>query len=574
MNLVSDERGRFVSAVPSLREVHEATMDLKRGKLLLQRLCAVLLLAAIAPTAWTSDWVYRIRLHDNIWDLSNRYLKPEIPWQKLQDYNQVSDPLHLPPGMTLRVPIAWLRVQPASATVVALSGSAHVRLAGQEQTAVATVGMPLTAGSSLTTDENSSVMLQFADGSHLLLQESGQLDFDEMSAYGQTGMVDTRLRLQHGRVSTEVTPMTGSGAHFIVTNPRSISSVRGTHFRVATNLDQSQTEVLTGRVDVASHRAHVLVGYGMGITVAEGSPPSHAQSQLQAPVLHCPSQPISQLPYPIEWDALSEAKSYRVQMTSGQGYQTPLIDRITDALHADLPDAPDGDYVVQVRGIDHSLLEGLDAVCTIRTSAHPQPPLVIFPLPDSKVRERRPRFSWTENQQASSYFWELASDVRFSQILASEEALTGKSVQAPQAFPFGHYYWRIASRDHSGKLGPFSNPMSFDLVPEPSTPQMDKPTLVKGKVRIGWQRGGLGYRYHVQLDRNPRFEHPQLDQELDQNVFDIPKPGGGTWYMRLQVIDTDGYAGPWSDTQKVRVSCMACRVTAIGGGVVLLWVLL
>ncbi len=24
-------------------------------------------------------WVYRVRLHDNIWDLSTRYMKPGVP---------------------------------------------------------------------------------------------------------------------------------------------------------------------------------------------------------------------------------------------------------------------------------------------------------------------------------------------------------------------------------------------------------------------------------------------------------------------------------------------------------------
>jgi hypothetical protein len=157
---------------------------------------------SIVPMVSAADWTYRVRLHDNIWDLSSRYLKPDVPWQKLQDYNKVADPYHLPPGMTLHVPIEWLRVQPADAQVIAVIGSAHVQLPGQTQSVPVTTGMTLAYGAHLNTDANASLSLQFADGSRVLMQDNSELDLDQMSAYGRTGMVDTRLRLQHGRVSS------------------------------------------------------------------------------------------------------------------------------------------------------------------------------------------------------------------------------------------------------------------------------------------------------------------------------------------------------------------------------------
>ncbi|WP_239951927.1 LysM peptidoglycan-binding domain-containing protein [Dyella terrae] len=80
-------------------------------------------LAAPAP----ADWNYRVRPGDNLWDLAARYLKPDVPWQKLQDYNQVGDPLHLPPGSTMHFPVGWLRQGPAPATVVAVLGSATAK---------------------------------------------------------------------------------------------------------------------------------------------------------------------------------------------------------------------------------------------------------------------------------------------------------------------------------------------------------------------------------------------------------------------------------------------------------------
>ncbi|HTV84863.1 MAG TPA: FecR domain-containing protein [Dyella sp.] len=532
-------------------------------------------LPACIPVAAATDWIYRVRPHDNIWDLSGRYLRPDVPWQKLQDYNHVGDPYHLPPGMMLRVPIEWLRVQPANAQVIAVIGSAHVQERGQSQAQAVTAGMSLGYGAHLSTDANASLTLQFADGSRTLMQENSALDLDQMSAYGRTGMVDTRLRLQHGRVSSSVTPMTGVAAHFSVETPGTISSVRGTHFRVAADEGQSQTEVLTGRVDVAGDRAHVLVTKNLGVAVADGARPAGAQPLLAGPALQCPVQPVGQLPYTFTWIALAGATGYRVQMAHSDRFEALLIDRVTGNTQLQLPDVPDGDYALRVRGIAAGKLEGLDSLCTLHISGHPQPPLVMQPLPGGKARDTRPRFQWTQSTEAVSYVWQLASDASFTQVLGSEPAISGDSVRAPHALPYGRYYWRIASRDRNGKVGPFTDPMPFDLVPQPPAPEVGKPASSRHQVSIGWQAGAPGQRYHIQLDRQADFAHPAIDQTLTQPVLQMRKPGAGVWYVRVQTIDTDGYAGPWGAAQKIRIACMACRIAAVaGGGAVVIWLLL
>lgn len=542
---------------------------------LLPALAGLLLAFSIVPTLSAADWTYRVRPQDNIWDLSSRYLKPDVPWQKLQAYNKVADPYHLPPGMTLHVPILWLRVQPANANVVAVMGSAHVQLPGETQTETVTPGMTLGIGTHLTTDANASLTLQFADGSRLLMEQDSTLDLDQMSAYGRTGMVDTRLRLQHGHVVNAVTPMTGVGAHFSVETPGTISSVRGTHFRVTADGGQSRTEVLTGRVDVAGDRAHVLVPKEHGVAVADGTKPIQARPLLPAPALHCPTQPVGKLPYVFAWTPLDSATGYRVQMAANERFEALLLDHITSSAQLSLPDVPDGDYAVRVHGIDAQKLEGEDGVCTLHIHGHPQPPLVMEPLPGSKARDTRPRFRWAESLEAASYVWQLAADESFAQPLASEAQLTGDSVRAPNALPYGRYYWRIASRDKSGKVGPLTDPLPFDLVPQPPAPEVGNPTSSKSDVSLGWPAGTPGQRYHIQMDRHPDFAHPQVDQTLDQPMLQIKKPGSGTWYVRVQTIDTDGYAGPWGAVQKIRLGCLACRIGAIaGGGGLVLWLLL
>ena len=250
------------------------------------------------------------------------------------------------------------------------------------------------------------------------------------------------------------------------------------------------------------------------------------------------------------------------------------MDRLVDDNHASLPDLPDGNYAIQVHGVDESRLEGADAGCTIELAGHPQPPLIREPQADGKVRNTRPRFRWTSSEEAASYAWQLAGDEQFTQLLGNQPSVTGDNVHAPHALTLGRYYWRVASRDKDGKQGPYTDVMAFDLVAEPPAPEVGKPAHTRNKLSLGWAAGAPGQRYHVQMSRDPAFARPLVDQVVDQPTLEIDKPRSGQWYVRVQVIESDGYAGAWGPVQKLKLPCMVCRITAAGGGAALLWLLL
>ena len=541
----------------------------------LLRLCLGAIVAIASIQANASDWIYRVRPGDNVWELAALYMKPSQSWQKLQAYNTIADPLHLTPGSIMRFPIEWLRVAPAKATVVAVVGHAT---AGSQQSPTAPVvaGMQLGYGTRIVTAADASLTLRFADGSQVLVTGGSELDLDRMSAYGSTGMVDTRLRLQHGRVSSRVTPLTGTAAHFSIATPGTISSVRGTHFRVAADAasQQAWTEVTKGRVAVAGKHRSELVPAGKGVETDRGAAPSPSQALLPPPTLSCPTGVVSHLPLNLRWPALPGAVRYRVQLSTSPKFEALLENRVLDLPQVGFSDLPDGDRALRVRGVAANGLEGEDAVCAFTVAAHPQPPLVMAPAPGSKVRDARPRFAWTQSEEAASYDWQLAGDPSFSHLLASQPALTGSDTRAPADLPLGRYYWRIATRDHQGKLGPFTDPLPFVRVQQLPAPAVGQPRHQHGQLDFAWQQGLPGQHYRVELSATSDFAHPLLDRVVDTAALSIHKPGHGVWYLRVRTIDTDGYAGPWGPVQRIKLPCVACRIVAAGGGAVVLWLLL
>lgn len=551
-------------------------IDGRRSTLFLRRSLWLLSLALLLlpGVALGQDWNYRVRPGDTLWDLGGVYLKPSVRWQQLQQHNRIDNPYRLPPGELLRFPIAWLRVEPAPAKVLAVRGKAELDAADGSVTRPLQAGELLHIGDIVQTAADASVTLEFADASRLLLREYSRLQLDQLSRYGRTGMVDTRLRLQQGRASNRVTPARGPASRYIIDAPTATSSVRGTVFRVSAG-DGSRaasTEVLQGKVQVGNHHGQRMVQPGQATrTPSSSTSPEAAAALLPAPLLREDSLRLEPLPALLAWEPVDGAASYRVEVVQADAPEILLFAATTADTALAIGDLPSGQLRLLLRAIDALGVEGRDAERDFSVSDQPPPPLTVSPVHGQTVNSDRPRFRWSRAPGAASSVLQIADEPQFRAPLR-EQATRETDLRLAQPLPPGSYYWRVASRSAGGQQGRFGQALPLQLTNVPVDPALQPPEAAHGELTLRWQAGSEGQHYRVQVDHRGDFARPLLDQQTDQPQVSFKRPWRGPLHVRVQYIDDDGHAGPFSPAQQVSLPCRVCY--GAGGGAVLLWLLL
>ncbi len=540
----------------------------RQGLLRRMLLLALALLAVCAPAA-AQDWNYRVRPGDTLWDLTAEYLKPDVPWQRLQEHNRIGDPYRLPPGTLLRIPMAWLHVRPARATVVAIQGDATAR--GKERAMPVTAGMTLPTGTWLETAPQASLSLRFTDGSRLMLLGDSQLLLERLNHFGRSDLADIRLRLQRGRIGNEVRPQRGPSS-FIVDTPSASSAVRGTRFRVETTDGRTYTEVLEGRVAVNSARRSALVQRGYGTVVAEGGDGVRPVALLPAPDLSRVAAQQQRAQPALAWPAVPGADRYRVQLSRQVRFDTVQVDLETREPNVQLPALEEGEYHLRVRASNADGLEGLDAQVAFRVGGQPEPPYTISPPAQGVVRTPAVALAWTQAPGARAYQYEVAADAAgFAAPLAAATVHGATGAELAQPLAPGEYVWRIRSVDAAGKTGPWGDALPFTVRPLIDITGIDSPAAGKHRdVTFRWPAGQPGQRYRFQMSRTPDFAQPQVDEVVEQAEITLPRLRSGTWYLRARAVDVDGFEGAFPPAQRVDVPCRWCRIGAGAGALLIL----
>lgn len=324
------------------------------------------LLVFLLAWPWTAtvaeDWVYTVRERDNLWRISETYLSDIKYVNELQTHNQIADPLNLSPGLRLRIPVAWLKVQPAPVQILAVHGDINIISAEDKAEHKATPKMLLHSGDQIRTGPDANATLEFADGSRLQLFANSELILDTISAYGKTGMTDTRLRLEKGRLENQVAPQSPPAGRFEIWTPAATSAVRGTAYRLAMNPDQAtaRMEVTGGTVALEAMETTIPVAAGYGTLAHQGEPPATPRPLLAAPDINRFPSHLQQGRIHLEFPPVANATGYRLQIASILPANVTLTDTMLASPRFDT-ELLAGDYTLRLRAVDADGIEGFEA---------------------------------------------------------------------------------------------------------------------------------------------------------------------------------------------------------------------
>lgn len=333
-----------------------------------------ILLLPGASTVRADEWVYTFRPGDTLWVLCSTYVAEPDCWNKVALRNKIANPRRISPGTKLYLPIVWLKVQPAKAKVLTVEGEPVLAL-DDGKFKIIKKGDSFSVGDHLYSRKG-SFLLEFADGSQLMVKADSDVLFDTLTLYGDSGMVDTRIRLNRGRVKAKVTPSKGSGSRYEIVTPAAAAAVRGTVFRVSStegSVDDGEpvmlTEVLKGNVNVGNDQGDQSVDAGYAVKAEKGKAVLVPQALLPAPILTPDVEKrvtsvVSEFPLTLEWQSIDGASAYRLELfvveegSKGEG-RFILENKLTVTNRA-LSLLEEGRYKINIRAIDVNGFEGVD----------------------------------------------------------------------------------------------------------------------------------------------------------------------------------------------------------------------
>ena len=516
----------------------------------------LLLIAFSARAEEPRFFTHTAKNGDTLTKLAKRYLINTNDWQIFHKFNVVPNPRQIPLGKPIKIPVSAMRSDVAPIEVIASQG------------AVASGTRPLARGDrvmegdKLTTEDGSFVTIKLADGSTLTVQPKSSLRIETArQLVNSGGVTDTVLRLDGGRLETMVARPSSNGARYEIRTPTSNMGVRGTMFRVGADDTgkRAQGEVVEGLVAVTASSGKapatsvapaLALRAGFGSFVEAGKPPSPPIVLLAAPdITKLPAlfqQPDVRFVFP----QVSEAVSYRAQVATDKAFTNPLAAATSGTPDVAFSNLPDGALFLRVRAIDVNGLEGKDASHPFTVKARPLPPTLALPADNARVSAEKVALVWQPSADAVAYRVQVAGESSFVAPTTDEKKVSGLTFSPALILKSVPYFWRVASVNANGDIGPWSQTRSFlgaAEVPALKTRRGDGNTSLEID-------GSIAPSHQVQIARDVRFSNLTSDRVIIGNKFDLSGIPVNTYYVRVRaVVGSDQVLGGWSEPRLLEV---------------------
>jgi hypothetical protein len=507
-----------------------------------------------ANAAEKKTWVYVITNGDNLWNITTKFLTKIDYYTKLQKLNNIKHPKKLKPGSIIRIPMEWIKHTPASAKVSFLQGQSQL-FRNNELTPL-TPATILVLGDEVRTGTKGSATVIFADGSEIVLFKNTVVVFDHLSAYGKTGMVDTRIRVIQGKVETNAQKNKGPGSRLDISTPSAISSVRGTFYRVSNTKENASTvEVIEGTVEVAGDKQKnsIEVATGQGTLIEEGREPTPPTPLLSPPTILTTQIFFETTPL-ISWVNVKKAKYYNFQVSLQKNFKSILWSKSTTGTSIELPELTDGIYYYRITATDQLGIEGIAVQKKLTIDLSPKAPKLINTphrvLSDDLLSVLR----WENSaDKANSYKVELAKDKMFTQPTLTK-IVTSTEFPLPQNLTFGDYFWRVSSIKGSEKnidIGPASSPLPFNWTTRIAPPECNV-IASSDAVNIKWSPIKKEQTLTIEIADETSFSETIKTYHFNSNTSSVEFNANEGSFVRCKLALTDTLIeSQWGNTQQI-----------------------
>ena len=478
---------------------------------------------------------------DTLIKLATRYLVNQNDWQLFTKFNTIADPRRLVVGSQIKIPVSAMRVETAAVEIIATQGSVESSAGAVER------GSKVKEGDKLSTGDGGFVTIKLADGSTLTVQPKSSVRVETARQFVNSGGVtDTVVRLDSGRVETNVVKQKNPGGRYEIRTPTSNMGVRGTVFRVGADDSglRGQSEVVDGLVVVTSaspksaamNATSVAQGLplrgGFGTFVEAGKAPS-------PPIALLPAPDVTSLPKQIEtpdpkftFPTVTAAVSYRAQIAVDAAFTNLIANASSLTPNMTFVNLPDGALFLRVRGVDVNALEGKDATHAFTIKARPLPPLLTEPRDNARSSSGRVKLAWQASTEAVAYRVQIAGDASFVNAIVDEKVVSVVTLSPTSLLKPTTYFWRAASVNAKGNTGPWSRTAGFVVVAE----ALNLKISGGGDSRSIDIAGSAAATHQVQIARDERFINIASDRVITGNKFELGELPVNAYYVRVRAI--------------------------------------
>lgn len=534
------------------------------GLLVLQLLCLCVMFYSPSSLSYEDDskgleeWHYTLRPGDTLQEISLNLLNHQYSWSDVVKHNRVDQLATLAPGSIIKIPMHWLKHQPKPATVKFLEGSAQIKKVSSSRYEILKNGMLIQVGDEVATREG-NVVFEFADGSTIRLEANSNLIFNKLSHFGKTGMVDTRLRLKQGSLTTDIPPLV-KGSRYEIKTPSAVAAVRGTEFRLHSSENETRLEVLEGSVEFTGEYGQMMVEAGKGATIKNGSPRIEVINLPTPPRTQLAEDTIRELPATVEWEKSRDANSYQIQLTEKDKNGKLVQSKIQKDTTLSIDQINNGDYELAVRSINSEGYKGTDSISKLSVEIDAIKAQLIAPSENAIIETSTPTFTWSYDSNLAQEKTkklplsrlDVAIDKDFAALITDNEFKDAHSITLDQALIPNRYFWRVATLTNNTQLS-FSETRIFNIKGWLAPVQILSVNYLEKQVGLFWSPVPNANGYILQVSNKADFSNILKEEKLNKPRAHLLLNPGQQYYARVKGVGNELYSSKFGPIQEVYI---------------------